>query len=116
MNIPHLAPVKFAQEVLSCDNDNARVKCMFPQTPTLAMFFEAAAQSSAAFAQDNSKIGFVISLKNITLHESTAKVDAIVNIHKKTQLGSICEFEFKVFCEEEKIHFVSGILTVMIKN
>lgn len=116
MNIPHLKPVKFAQKILFTDKDEAKVQCQFPEIPTLAMFFEAAAQSSAAFSQEKAEMGFVISLKDIILHQSTDKLNVIVHIQKKAQINSICEFEFKIFCEKEKVHYSSGILTIMIKK
>lgn len=67
MNLPHQAHIRFAQEIIEKNEDFYIVKCSFPYIPTLAMVSEAAAQSSAAFAQNKKEpvIGFLISLKNI---------------------------------------------------
>ena len=57
MNLPHQAPIRFAQEIIEKKEDFFIIKCSFPYIPTLAMVSEAAAQSSAAFAQDKEAIG-----------------------------------------------------------
>ena len=71
MNLPHQEPIRFANEVLSSSLNKISVSCKFPFSPTLAMACEAAAQSSAGFAQESSepKIGFLVSLKEITLEK-----------------------------------------------
>lgn len=60
MNLPHEEPIRFANEVLNLSENRITVSCSFPFSPTLAMACEAAAQSSAGFAQESSepKIGF----------------------------------------------------------
>ncbi len=115
MNIPHLPPVKFAQEIVEVTQNLAKVKCEFPFIPTLAMFFEAAAQSSAAFSKNNeAKIGFVISLKNIELIKDATTLTYILEVKKEYEVGSICEFSFEVLYKEEI--YAKGTFTVMVKE
>jgi len=72
MKLPHQEPIRFVKELLEIDAAYAFVSCIFPHPPTLAMVCEAAAQSSAAFAQDDKNItmGFLVSLKDIELLNS----------------------------------------------
>lgn len=115
MNIPHLPPVKFAQEIIEVIENLAKVKCEFPYTPTLAMFFEAAAQSSAAFSKNGEKkIGFVISLKNIELIKEATALTYLIEVKKEYEVGAVCEFSFKVLQKEEL--YAKGTFTVMVKE
>lgn len=116
MKIPHLPPVRFAQNILSVDKNIARVQCTFPHKPTLAMFFEAAAQSSAAFSQEESNIGFVVSFKDINLMCESIELNAIVQIEKKAAVSNICEFKFTVYNIDENEIYATGILTIMIQK
>ncbi|AXH13865.1 hypothetical protein [Malaciobacter mytili] len=115
MNIPHLPPVKFAQEIKEVKENLVKVYCEFPFVPTLAMFFEAAAQSSAAFSKsDEKKIGFVISLKNIELIKEATNLTYIMQVKKEYEMGSICEFSFEALDKEEV--YAKGIFTIMVKE
>ncbi|WP_419770755.1 MAG: hypothetical protein ACNI3C_02940 [Candidatus Marinarcus sp.] len=116
MNLPHLAPIKFAQEVLSVDEKRAKVKCVFPFAPTIAMLFEAAAQSSAAFSQDESKIGFIVSVKNLEQIKEIQIKEVIVQLELCVAFGNISEFSFDILNAQESEKYAFGILTVMIQS
>ena len=116
MNIPHLMPIEFAKEALSVTQNEVRVKCIFEQEPTLAMFLEAAAQSSAAFAQDSSKIGFLISLKDVDLLKTSTSLEYIIKVKKIVQIGAINEFSFEVFTLNENKKIAKGNFTIMIQG
>ena len=116
MKIPHLSPVRFAQKILKLEENIAKVKCEFPQTPTLAMFFEAAAQSSAAFSQEKSNIGFVVSFKDIELLKETDALEVIVQIEKRVAISNICEFKFSVYSVDENSIYATGRFTIMIQK
>lgn len=117
MKLPHLDPVRFAQSIIECDQSRATVKCEFPTIPTLSMFFEAAAQSSAAFAQDGeAKIGFVISLKEIQLLNKTQEQTAVLEVKKEVEFGAVCEFSFTAFDESMQTKFAQGSFTVMLSQ
>ena len=69
MNLPHLAPILFAKEVLESNEKEVLVQCSFPYSPSLVMLCEAAAQRSAAFIekkQEDPQIGYLVSLKDIS--------------------------------------------------
>ncbi len=117
MNIPHQKPIKYAQELLEVNENIAKVRCEFDKTPTLPMFFEAAAQSSAGFSQDSeAKVGFLVSVKEVKLLNEAAKLEYIIQVEKKVEFGAICEFSFEVFNKEQDTSFASGVLTVMIQE
>ena len=116
MNIPHLMPIKFAKEALSVTQKEVRVKCAFEKEPTLAMFFEAAAQSSAAFSQNSLKIGFLIFLKNVDLLKTSTSLEYIVKVQKIVQVGLINEFSFEVFNLKENEKIARGNFTIMIQE
>ena len=92
MNLPHQEPIKFVKELIGLDNEYASISCLFPVTPTLAMVCEAAAQSSAAFAQDS---------KNI-------------KIKKEMVFGSMSEFKFEL--TKDSIIYVKGYLVIALQN
>ncbi|RXJ84825.1 hypothetical protein [Arcobacter sp. CECT 8985] len=116
MNIPHLPPIKFAQEKISVQDNIAKVKVCFPSIPTLPMLFESAAQSSAAFSSEESKEGFVISLKDIELLNDLEDLEYIAQIKKEHEFGQICEFSFEILKLDEKEKFAKGIFTIMVKE
>ena len=116
MNIPHQKPIKFAQEVLSVEESTAKVKCIFPSAPTLPMYFEAAAQSSAAFSQDETKIGFLVSVKNVELLNESNDLEIVIEVERVVEFGAICEFSFTVLSYDENKQFAKGTLTVMLQE
>ncbi|ADG93981.1 hypothetical protein Arnit_2330 [Arcobacter nitrofigilis DSM 7299] len=116
MNLPHQAPIRFAQEILERDKNFYIVKCSFPYIPTLSMISEAAAQSSAAFAQDEKepRIGFLISLKNIKKLSELDKEEYQIKISKSFNFGAMTEYKFELFDEKET--YAEGELTIALKN
>lgn len=114
MNIPHQEPIKFAQELLELDGNIVKVKCRFQSIPTLPMLFEAAAQSSAGFSQEE-KIGFLVSVKNVKLLIEPKEFEYIIQVEKKVEFGAICEFYFDVLTKENS-KIANGILTIMIQE
>lgn len=114
MNLPHQKPIRFANEVLSSCDNKIIVSCKFPFSPTLAMACEAAAQSSAGFAQESSdpKIGFLVSLKDILLIEDMNFTEAIVEIERTFDFGSMSEYSFEL--KNNDISYVSGKITIAL--
>ena len=117
MNIPHQEPIKFAKELLEVNKEFVKVKCEFASLPTLSMLFEAAAQSSAGFSQEEeSKVGFLISLKEVKQVKEPDTLKYIVKVEKNLEFGAVCEFSFNVFDLEEKTKYAIGVLTIMIQE
>ncbi len=114
MNLPHLKPIRFAKEVVSSSEKKIKVSCDFPFSPTLAMACEAAAQSSAGFVPKNSapKIGFLISLKDIVLKKEMGFLEAIIEIEKTFDFGSMSEYSFEL--QNSDIVYVSGKITIAL--
>lgn len=116
MNIPHQLPVRFAQEVITANENTVNVKCTFPTFPTLPMLFEAAAQSSAGFSQEESKIGFLISVKDAELLISPKELNLILEIEKGISFGAVCEFLFTAKSPDKLSVYAKGSLTIMIQE
>lgn len=114
MNLPHQEPIRFANKVLSSSENKISVSCKFPFSPTLAMACEAAAQSSAGFAQESSepKIGFLVSLKDITLEEEMDFLDAIIEIEKTFDFGAMSEYGFEL--KNNDTTYVKGKITIAL--
>lgn len=113
MNLPHLKPIRFAKEVLQKKNNTSLVSCNFPYTPSLAMLCEAAAQSSASFNEENdAKIGFVISFKNVKLHKEFIFTSCNIRIKQVMIIDKISEYEFEVI--NDLIIYASGKLTIVL--
>lgn len=116
MNIPHQKPIKFAEEIISVENKIAKVKCFFPSSPTLSMYFEAAAQSSAAFSNEKSKVGFIVSVKDVELLDSNNDLEVLVEVQRKVEFGAICEFSFDILNIDETKYLAKGTFTIMIQE
>jgi hypothetical protein len=116
MNLPHQAPIRFAQEIIEKNENFYIVKCSFPYIPTLSMVCEAAAQSSAAFAQEKEEsiMGFLISLKNIKKISEFKKEDYQIKISKSFNFGTMTEYKFELFDENDT--YAIGELTIALKN
>jgi len=118
MNLPHLPPMRFAKEILTCKEKCATVLCEFPCLPTLPMLTEAAAQASSAFAlSDTPQNGFLVLIKEVTLHVKATRLTCNVVIQERLSLGNSSEFYFEVFEKEGGIMYASGIvMSVLEKN
>ena len=116
MNLPHQAPIRFAKEIIEKGENFFIIKCSFPYIPTLPMISEAAAQSSAAFAQDNKEpiIGFLVSLKNIEKISEFTKEDYQIIISKSFNFGNMTEYKFEV--SDEYTIYAKGELTIAFKT
>ncbi|ACZ13133.1 hypothetical protein [Sulfurospirillum deleyianum] len=104
MNLPHLAPICFAKEVLERTENGAKVLCEFPFAPTLAMMVEAAAQSFGAFGEDEKpRMGFLVLMKEITLHVNAKERSLVMHCEHKGSLGSTSELFFEAYMGDEKV-------------
>ena len=97
LSLPHLAPIRFAQTVLSSDDNTARVTLAFDELPSLGMMVEAAAQASASFSDGSKMGGFLVSLKNIKLLAKPTILFLEVSLVKEHDLGSMSLFGFVVW-------------------
>ncbi|AFL69535.1 hypothetical protein [Sulfurospirillum barnesii] len=104
MNLPHLAPIRFAKEVLRRTENRAEVLCEFASTPTLAMIVEAAAQSFSAFGEEETpRMGFLVLMKEITLHVTPKENALVMHCEHKGSFGMTSELFFEAFIGHEKI-------------
>jgi hypothetical protein len=96
-NLPHQKPIRFVNKIVDKGIDFVVVSCSFPIQPTLAMFCEAAAQSSIVFSEtDEIKLGFLVSLKNIEIIESLVSLEYEIKIKKEISLGLLQEYSFEI--------------------
>jgi len=114
MKLPHLDPLLFAKEILQVDDSKAEVLCEFNIIPTLSMFIEAAAQSSASFnnQEEDAKIGFLTTVKSIKLLEDIENTTYKFNLNKVVDMGNIKQFNFKANSNNTTI--VSGTFTIFV--
>ena len=117
INIPHQEPLIFAKEVLHKDDKTSQVLCKFDFVPTLAIFIEAAAQSSASFKDlKKDQIGFLTTTKNIKKENDILSKEYIFNITLEIDLGNISKFSFEAFDTVNNIKTVSGEFTVVLQE
>lgn len=104
-SLPHIAPIKFVDLLLSADEKNASVKVSFEQLPTLGMLIEAAAQSSSGIKDEanNGRMGFLVSLKNIKLLQDIKSDEYVINVELVHKLNDFQSIEFKVVDNDEMI-------------
>lgn len=116
MNLPHLPPIRFAKEMLTCKEKRASVLCEFPCLPTLSMLTEAAAQASSVFAtSDIPQNGFLVLIKDVVLHVKAQSLTCIVVIEERLSLGNSSEFYFEVFEKEGGVLCASGSLMIVLE-
>lgn len=113
LNLPHQEPLKFAKYVVSKDDILAVVKIQFDDIPSLPMLVEAAAQSSAAFSDDNDKMGFLVTLKNIKLLNEPRSIEYNIKIIFKQQVDILTYFNFEAY--DEDILMVNGTFTIALQ-
>lgn len=117
MNLPHLPPIRFAKDVLFRGENRAKVLCEFPFIPTLPMLVEAAAQSTSAFSNtDTPKNGFLVLIKDVTLHAKAQSLICVVTIELKLSLGHSSEFFFEVFEKEGDVMCASGSVMLVLEE
>ena len=119
MNLPHGEVLLFAKEILEKNNDAVKVRCEFSTFPTLAMFIEAAAQSSAAFNSDSDtrvKIAFLTMAKDVKLLNKIRKKNYIIKVDIQIEVNNMKQFYFEVYEEFSDIRYVSGYFTLIIQE
>ena len=115
MNLPHKALLIFAKEVVEKNDHSVKVKCLFPEPPTLAMFIEAAAQASAGFNKEGeSAMGFLTMVQNIQRLSTLTHTEYILAITKENEVGPYRKFFFSAYCNTSKGEVVMGNFTLMI--
>lgn len=116
MNLPHGKYLLFAKECVERNETYVVVHCIFPTKPTLAMFLEAAAQSTAGFEHDKDvNIGFLTIGKDIKILNNIISTEYLFKIFKDVCIGQYHQFNFEVLCKETDMKVVSGSLTLQIK-
>lgn len=112
--LPHKEPVRFAQYVISRDGDKAVVKNEFPSIASLGMLIEAAAQSSAALANEDEKgkVGYLTTLKNIKLLSKPSSKECDIRIELTHRINDIGFLSFEAY-EDDKL-IASGTFIVVV--
>ena len=117
MNLPHGEAIRFAKEVIKREIISATVLCDFREIPTLPMFIEAAAQSTAAFApSDETLIGFLIMCREVKLLAPPQEKSYHFKITREAEIGTMKKFLFEAFDRHEDVKYVSGSLTIVIED
>jgi hypothetical protein len=116
MNLPHGKLLLFARECMERKEEYVVVHCIFPTTPTLAMFLEAAAQSTAGFIREKKvKMGFLTMGKDIKILNNINDREYFFHIYKDVHIGQYHQFNFEAFVKETEIKTVSGAFTLQIE-
>lgn len=117
MNLPHKEPLLFAKEILSRSDEKAEVLCLFPILPTLPMFIEAAAQSSAAFnVEGEAKVGFLTMATNIESLSTIDNLEYIFNVYPESEVGNYKKFFFVAIDRNTQLKSVHGNFTLAMKE
>jgi len=117
LKLPHREPLLFAKEVIAQNDATATVRCIFPETPTLPMMMEAAAQSSGAFALvGEEKMGFLIKAQGLKLHRPLQEKSYLVTVACSAEIGEVKKFFFEAAGEQESLKAVSGYVTILLPS
>ena len=119
MNLPHREPLIFAKEILLREDDTVQVRCEFNMLPTLAMFVEAAAQSSAAFnsnGDNKAKIGFLTMANDVKLLGEIDTLHFLFLLKKEVEVGSYKKFSFEVYDNNMHLKTANGKFTLFIQE
>ena len=103
LNLPHKEPVRFAKHIVSKELNRARVAIEFDEIPSLAMMIEAAAQSSVAIGEDDARMGFLVSLKNVKLLTLPTKKTLEVEVVNEHNMDNMKMMSFNIFEDETKV-------------
>jgi len=103
LNLPHQEPIRFAKHIISKYDNIALVRIVFDNKPSLAMLVEAVAQSSAAFGDGDTKMGYLVTIKNIVLLQEANSLEYDAKISSAHQIDQLSYFEFEVLDKEELI-------------
>ena len=114
-SIPHLSPIRFVKTLIKADETSASVRVGFDEVPTLGMLIEAAAQSSSGIKDDenNGRMGFVITLKNIKLLQDVNSKEFIVNVELVHKLDDFKSLSFNIF--EDKTEVATGAFSIVLQ-
>jgi len=113
LNLPHKEPIRFAKHIISQELNRARVAIEFDEIPSLAMMIEAAAQSSAAIGESDTKMGFLVSLKNVKLLTPPTKKNLEVEVVNEHNMETMKMMSFDVFEDETKVS--TGAFMIVIE-
>lgn len=117
IKIPHLPPMRFAQELVEkVDENTIIVCCKFDTIPSLATLVEAAAQASAGFSEDEKK-GFLIQVRDVTLNQKIEKKQLYVYLKMRVNITNTAQFDFTFFAEDrcEKNPLAAGSFSIYKK-
>ena len=106
LNLPHLAPIKFAQELIDSTERTCTVSASFPHIPSLAMIIEAAAQSSAGFSKKSNEkidVAFLVMLKDVKLIQKCTVKELTFFLKAEQEMGNIIYFSFEAKNVEKTI-------------
>lgn len=103
--LPHVAPIRFVKSLLQTDDKSAVVKIVYDELPTIGMFIEAAAQSTAGISDTENigRMGFLVSLKNVKLLEEIKSYEYIAKVELVSRLDDFKSLKFEIFEEEKMI-------------
>ena len=113
LNLPHRDPIRFAKNIISKEGDTYTVKVKFDTVPSLPMIVEAAAQSSAAFDDGSSKMGFLVTLKNIKQIETPSALEYEVKVTSGAQVDALTYFSFEMF--DNSLLVASGTFIIALQ-
>ena len=113
LKLPHQAPLNFAKHVISKEENTAVVKVKFDAIPTLPMIVEAAAQSSAALSDDENKMGFLVTLKDIKLLAKLSSMEYDVKVSLEHRIEDFRYFSFEL--NDTNTFVASGIFVIAIR-
>jgi len=118
MKLPHLEPLIFAKKIIKKDDTNSIVFCEFTEIPKLTTFIEAAAQSSSSFVDQNQpKLGFLATVKNIEQHKEFVNLQYHIHLKIEAQIAEFKQFYFEVFdINDDTEAYISGNFSVIIKD
>jgi len=112
LNLPHIAPIRFAKNTLHKDSTVARVAVEFPQIPSLSMMIEASAQSCAAFSDGSEKGGYLVGMKNVKLLNKASEKSLEVEVVMKHSIENMSLVDFEVY--QESLLLSKGSLTIAL--
>jgi hypothetical protein len=98
IDIPHLPPIRFAQEVTKqIDAQTVVVRCVFQAPPSMAQMIEAAAQASAGFGIQEGQDGYLVQVKDVNVIEKPTQTTLFVKVSNTATLGNTSQFTFTFF-------------------
>lgn len=113
-SIPHLPPVRFVKTLIKANETSAIVEVGFDEVPTLGMLIEAAAQSSSGIKdeENNGRMGFVITLKNIKLLHDLSSKEFIIEVELVHKVEDFKSLKFDIFKDDKTI--AKGFFTIVL--